>query len=67
VYVCICNAYRDNEIVEVAEEGARSAEEAFLRLGNGPCCRQCLPTAQAIIDRHAATGGDSGTRGLTAA
>lgn len=53
MYVCLCNGYRDSEIRDVArEEGATSAEEAYLTLGEGPCCGRCLPTAQEILDRE---------------
>ena len=50
MYVCVCNGYRDGEIREVAESGVRCAHEAYLTLGNGPCCGTCLPHAQGIVD-----------------
>lgn len=50
MYVCICNGYRESEIREVAGEGARRAEDAYLALGSGPCCGRCLEVAQAVID-----------------
>ncbi len=52
MYICLCNGYREAEIASAAQCGASTPEEAFHRLGNGPCCRRCLPTAQAIIDRE---------------
>ncbi|WP_193369924.1 (2Fe-2S)-binding protein [Pelagibius marinus] len=50
MYVCLCNGYRDEEIREVAESGVRCAREAYLTLGNGPCCGTCLDCAQEIVD-----------------
>ncbi|MET4807493.1 (2Fe-2S)-binding protein [Limibacillus sp. MBR-115] len=52
MYVCLCNGYRCHEIREVAREGASSAEDAYLMLGEAACCRRCLPTAQALIDEE---------------
>jgi len=52
MYVCICNAYRDCEIREAARAGNRCAEEAYYWLGNGPCCRQCIDTAQELINQE---------------
>lgn len=50
MYVCSCNGYRDSDLREVAREGVFSAEEAYNALGQGPCCGNCLPCAQQIID-----------------
>lgn len=50
MYVCICNAYRERDILEAARRGARTAEEAYRVLGEGPCCGHCLPTAQSLIE-----------------
>lgn len=52
MYVCICNAYRDAEIREVARMGARSARKAYAALGGEPRCGRCLPVAQELIDRE---------------
>lgn len=55
MYVCVCNGYRDSEISEVARRGVRCARRAYLEMGNGPRCGQCLEMAQDIIDDvHAA-------------
>ena len=50
MYVCLCNGYRDWELRELASEGIANAVEAYLTLGNGPCCGRCLESAQKIID-----------------
>jgi bacterioferritin-associated ferredoxin len=50
MYVCLCNAYRERDLVEAARAGACTAEAAYQWLGGPPQCGQCLPTAQAVID-----------------
>lgn len=50
MYVCICNGYRESELRTVAREGAATAEDAYLSLGEGPCCGRCLPYAQEVVD-----------------
>lgn len=50
MYVCICNGYRESELRSVAREGASTAEDAYLCLGEGPCCGRCLPFAQEVVD-----------------
>lgn len=52
MYVCLCNAYRSHEIREVAREGAETVEDAYLMLGEGPCCGRCVSTAQAMINEE---------------
>ena len=51
MYVCLCNAYRDADIRELAQAGVRCAREAYLTLGSGPRCGNCLGFAQVMIDR----------------
>ena len=55
MYVCICNGYREAEIREVAGEGITRAQDAYMALGNGPCCGRCLDVAQAVIDSSQAS------------
>ena len=50
MFVCVCNAYRDAEICEVARSGVRCARMAYMALGGGPRCGRCLPFAQVLID-----------------
>lgn len=54
MYVCICNRYRENDLRDLAAGGARSAEEAYSVLGNGPRCGRCLEFAQALMDETSA-------------
>ena len=50
MYVCICNRYRDSDLRDLAEGGARSVEEAYSALGYGPQCGRCLEFAQNFLD-----------------
>ena len=51
MYVCMCNGYRDADLREVARTGILCAEEAYVALGRGPNCGNCLDCAQWIIDQ----------------
>lgn len=64
MFVCICNAYRDHEIAAAARAGARSAEEAYEALGNGPNCGCCLEAAEEIV-REAGETALASDRSLT--
>jgi len=50
MYVCVCNGYTDKEIkTAVRENGVKTAEEAYLSLGNGFCCGTCADCANDIV------------------
>ncbi|MCG8691354.1 MAG: (2Fe-2S)-binding protein [Minwuiales bacterium] len=50
MYVCLCNEYRDTEIRQMAREGFTCAVKAYMALGDGPSCGDCLEFAQQIVD-----------------
>jgi bacterioferritin-associated ferredoxin len=50
MYVCLCNGYRESELRELARRGISDAEDAYLALGDGPCCGSCVDFAQGIMD-----------------
>ena len=50
MYVCLCNGYRESELRELARQGFSDAEDAYLALGDGPCCGGCVDFAQGIMD-----------------
>lgn len=66
MYVCLCNGYRDSELREMARQGYTVAEEAYLALGDGPCCGQCVDFAQAILDAASGVPDDTGGPGPVA-
>lgn len=58
MYVCICNAIKDQEIAAAAKSEAPTVAEIFRRCGRRPQCGKCLPdVAQMIEDARAAQNG----------
>lgn len=57
MYICICNAIRENDLRKAALACDGDAEATYACLGKRPNCGQCLEDAQEIIDaeRTAAT------------
>ena len=52
MYVCICNAIRENELRRVARHVPGDAEAAYAALGKVPQCGQCLCDADCILDEE---------------
>lgn len=50
MYVCICNALTDQEILTASEQGARTVADAYRVLGVEINCGQCTCMAQDLID-----------------
>lgn len=49
MYICICNAITDRDIVKAAEQGARSTEDLAHELGVGLGCGRCTSCAKSIL------------------
>jgi bacterioferritin-associated ferredoxin len=49
MYVCLCNAITERQIVQAAEEGARSPEDLAHGLGVGLGCGRCTSCAKALL------------------
>lgn len=49
MYVCICNAIRENDLRSAARRQNGDAEKLYQSLGHQPRCRQCLINAQQIV------------------
>ena len=60
MYICLCNAITDREIVQAAELGARSPEDLAQGLGVGLGCGRCTSCAKALLFETVAklTGSD---------
>ncbi len=50
MYVCICNALTDQQILTAAEQGARTVADAYRVLGAEINCGQCACLAKDLID-----------------
>lgn len=49
MYVCICNAIRENELRRAARHVSGDAETCYAALGKSVCCGTCLDEADAIV------------------
>jgi bacterioferritin-associated ferredoxin len=49
MYICLCNAITDRQIVRAAELGARSADDLAQDLGVGLGCGRCRSCAKALL------------------
>jgi bacterioferritin-associated ferredoxin len=49
MYICICNAITDRDIVKAAEQGARSPEDLAHNLGVGLGCGRCTSCAKSLL------------------
>ena len=49
MYICICNAITERQIVRAAEEGARSPRDLVHGLGVGLGCGRCVTCAKALL------------------
>lgn len=49
MYICICNAITDRQIVQAAEGGARSDEDLAYGLGVGLGCGRCRSCAKTLL------------------
>ncbi len=49
MYVCVCNAIRENEFRRAARCVAGDAEEIYATLGKAPQCCQCLEEADELL------------------
>ena len=54
MYICICNAITDRQIVQAAEQGARSPDDLAHGLGVGLGCGRCASCAIALLQESVA-------------
>jgi bacterioferritin-associated ferredoxin len=50
MYVCICNALTDQQILTATENGARTVADAYRLLGAEINCGHCACLAQELIE-----------------
>jgi bacterioferritin-associated ferredoxin len=64
MYICICNAITERQIIQAAEGGARTAHDLAHGLGVGLGCGRCTSCAKdLLVEAIARISG--GTGGLT--
>ena len=49
MYVCICNAITDNQIIEAQQNGHTTFKQITRLLGVGNCCGRCVSTAKEVM------------------
>ncbi|WP_126173003.1 (2Fe-2S)-binding protein [Altericroceibacterium xinjiangense] len=49
MYICICNAIRENELRTAARRCPRDVDGVYASLGKRPQCGQCLDDAAEIL------------------
>jgi len=49
MYICLCHAITDRQIVHAAEAGVRSADDLAIELGVGTGCGRCRTCAHALL------------------
>jgi len=49
MYICLCNAITDRDIVKAAKEGARSGEDLAHDFGVGLGCGRCTSCAKSLL------------------
>ena len=53
MYVCVCNAVTERQVLAQVAEGARSLPELSATLGIATCCGRCADHACALLAAHA--------------
>ena len=51
MYVCVCNAVSDRDIIEAIRDGAENLEHIQERLGASTGCGTCRDFTEQLIDR----------------
>ena len=64
MYICLCNAITDRQIVQAAEQGARSGDDLAQGLGVGLGCGRCTSCAIELL--HETVGALKGKAGALA-
>lgn len=54
MYVCLCKAITDKEVIEAIDAGANSTEALGDQLGVGTCCGCCRDFTSELIDQRLA-------------
>ena len=49
MYICLCNAITDKQIIRAAEEGARTEDDLAQGLGIGLGCGRCTSCARSLL------------------
>jgi bacterioferritin-associated ferredoxin len=51
MYVCVCNAVTDRQIVKAVDAGCRTMKELRSELGVAACCGRCAGCARSVLNQ----------------
>lgn len=54
MYICVCKAVTDQQILDAVEEGVQNVQQLGEACGAGTGCGHCRQTAQELIDKRLA-------------
>ena len=49
MYICLCNAITERQIIQAAEQGARTPKDLAHGLGVGLGCGRCVSCAKSLL------------------
>jgi bacterioferritin-associated ferredoxin len=53
MYICICNAVTDKQLLEAQQNSNHSVDQVIKQLGVGSCCGSCLDKAEDLLLNNA--------------
>jgi len=53
MYICICNAITDKQLLKAQQNGNHSVDEIIQQLGVGDCCGNCVDKAEELLIENA--------------
>ncbi len=53
MYICICNAITDKQILEAQSKGCDSIDDIMQKLGVGDSCGKCIIKAESLLIENA--------------
>ena len=53
MYICICNAITDKQLLKAQQSSSHSIGEIIQQLGVGDCCGSCLDKAEDLLIENA--------------
>jgi bacterioferritin-associated ferredoxin len=60
MYVCVCAAVSERDILEAIDQGATTVEDVSFCTGAGKHCGTCARALASMVDECAAGGADDG-------
>lgn len=52
MYICVCNALREDDLRQEMDKGARTIQDLAMRTGAGASCGSCVSQLKEFVDHH---------------